>query len=236
MSIDLPEKQIREKILENDDTNLARAVLVEGQELFAKNTSALLFSELGIRILGIAGNEKQCLDLILEVKPDIVLLAVRLPDISGFDLIEKIRAIQPAVKIIMGTDLNCEQYFIQALNKGADGLVLKDCSPEELAKAIRVVKKGGIYFSPDIETFPKRPIDFRSLHFPVKPVEILKNLLTPEERKIIGLMTKGMSNREIADALGLTVRAVYEQVNGILLKFGVSTRLEAVLSWAYVEI
>ena len=206
-------------------------LIVDSHRPFAEGTRALLSFEPRIVTIGIAGDEDSCLNFLRHSVPDVVLLDFYLRDISGLDLMDKIKAAHPALMV----EQSQEGYVLAASRKGAEGLLLKTCAVEELIQAVLSVSKGGVYFSPSPLTFSQVEIDFHDLHFPAKPAEVLKRLLTPREKEIMGLLTKPLHNREIAAALGITARAAHLQVKIILLKFGINTRLEAVLSWAYVE-
>ena len=210
-------------------------LIVDSHRPFAEGTRALLSSEPRIVTIGIAGDEDSCLNFLCHSVPDVVLLDFYLQDISGLDLMDKIKAAHPDVKTILMVEQSQEGYVLAASRKGAEGLLLKTCAVEELIQAVLSVSKGGVYYSPSPLAFSQVEIDFHDLHFPAKPAEVLKRLLTPREKEIMSLLTKPLHNREIAAALGITARAAHLQVKIILLKFGINTRLEAVLSWAYVD-
>ncbi|NLI91572.1 MAG: response regulator transcription factor [Peptococcaceae bacterium] len=212
-----------------------KVLVADGHWLFAKNTVTLLSSDPRIVSVGIAKNGRECLDMIHQSRPDVILLDIRFPDINGIKLIDQIKIARPEIKIIMMAELDQDGYVAASVKKAAEGLLYKDCSIREMIQAILKVAEGSNYYSPSSSIFPNMKIDFDDLHIPAKPVEILKKILNPEEKEIMGLLIKGLQNKEIASALGLSVRTVNEKVNIILLKFGVNTRLEAVLSWAHIK-
>lgn len=135
----------------------------------------------------------------------------------------------------MLTGQNPQGYVTKSISKGANGFLLKDCSVKEMIQGILNVYQGGVNFSQGLEAFLQPVNKNNNLHFPVKPVETLRKLLTKREIEIIELVSRGLHNKEIALALGINVRTVDFHVSNILHKFGVSTRLEAVLNWAYVD-
>jgi len=217
-----PEKQIQ-------------VLIVDSNRPFAEGTKALLSFEPRISAIGIVEDEYSCFNILKDSSPDVVLLDFYLKDTSGLDLMAKLKKAQPTIKVIMLIEQNQEGYVLAANRQGAEGLLLKTCSLDEMTKAIFSVAKGGVYFSPSPSAFSPIEIDFNDLHFPVKPVAVLNKLLTPEEKEIMRLLTKPLSNNEIAASLGITPRAAEHQVQIILLKFGIRTRLEAFLSWFFVE-
>lgn len=214
---------------------IVKVLVVDDHMLFAEGTVSLLSFEPRILVVGIAKNGIECLSLISETEPDVVLLDINLPDTSGTDLIDKIIKVQPEVKILMLTGHNPKGYVTKSIGKGANGFLLKECSVKELIQGILRVYEGGVYFSQGLEAF-LQPVNMNEhLHFPVRPVKTQHKRLTPKEIEIMELVTRGLHNKEIASALGINIRTVEFHVSNILLKLGVSKRLEAVLQWAYVN-
>jgi len=220
--------------INSEELEKVKVLVVDDHTLFAEGTVSLLSFEPRILVVGIAKNGIECMNLIGETKPDVVLLDISLPDTCGTDLIDKIKKVQSEVKILMLTGQNPQGYVTKSISKGANGFLLKDCSVKEMIQGILRVYQGGVYFSQGLEAFLQPVNKNNNLHFPVKPVEKLRKLLTKREIEIIELVSRGLHNKEIASALGINVRTVDFHVSNILLKLGVSTRLEAVLNWAYV--
>ena len=218
----------------SEELEKVKVLVVDDHTFFAEGTVSLLSFEPRILVVGIAKNGIECMNLISKTMSDVVLLDIKLPDTCGTDLIQKIRKVQPEVKIIILTGHNPKGYFTKSISKGANGFLLKDCSVKEMIQGILTVYNGGVYFSQGLEAFIKPVIISNNVHFPMKPVETLRKLLTKIEIEIIELVSRGLHNKEIASALGINVRTVDFHVGNILLKLGVSTRLEAVLNWAYV--
>ncbi|AET65883.1 response regulator containing a CheY-like receiver domain and an HTH DNA-binding domain [Desulfosporosinus orientis DSM 765] len=211
-----------------------KVLVVDDHTLFAEGTVSLLSFDPRIAVVGIAKNGMECQSIMSETELDVVLLDINLPDISGMELIERIKEIQPAVKILMLTEYNPQGYVTKSISKGANGFLLKDCSVKEMAQGIIRVYQGGVYFCPELETFLQPVAKNEKLHFPNKPVETLRKLLNQREVEIIELASRGLHNKEIALALGINERDVDQHVSNILSKLEVNTRLEAVLNWAYV--
>lgn len=205
-----------------------KVLVVDDHTLFAEGTVSLLSSEPRILAVGIAKNGIECMALIEKVVPDVVLLDINLPDICGTDLIDKIKRILPGVKVIMLTGQNPQGYINKSISKGANGFLLKECSVKEMTQAILTVFEGGNYCLQSLDTnFQSEKIDTNPSGISVIPGK----LLTAREIEIMELMAKGLHNKEIATILGIKVRTVDFHVYNILLKLGVSSRLEAVLIW-----
>ena len=211
-----------------------KVIIVDDHMLFAEGTVSLLSFEPRILVVGIAQNGIECMNLISETEPNVVLLDLKLPDTCGTDLIDKIIKVQPKVKILMLTGHDPKGYVTKYMSKGANGFLLKDCSVDEMIQGIFKVYDGGVYFSQGLELFFHSVNIIDNVYFPVKS-EALPKLLTKREIEILELVTEGLHNKEIGSVLGIKVRTVEFHVSNILLKLGVSTRLEAVLQWAYVN-
>jgi len=205
-----------------------KVLIVDDHTLFAEGTVSLLSSEPRILAVGIAKNGIECMKLISKVLPDVILLDVNLPDVCGTNLIDKIKRILPAVKIVMLTGRNPQGYVNKSISKGADGFLLKECSVKEMTQAILKVYEGGNYFAQSLVDFFQSEKTGTNL-----PVESFRpnKLLTAREMEIMELIAKGLHNKEIATILGIKVRTVDFHVYNILIKLDVSSRLEAVLIW-----
>ena len=210
-----------------------KVLVVDDHTLFAEGTVSLLGLEPHILAVGIAKNEIECIDLISKTVPDVVLLDINLPDTCGTDLIDKIREVQPEVKIVMLTGQNPQGYVTKSISKGANGFLLKDCSVKEMTQAILRVYEGGVYFFQSLGAILESDNFDKSLNS--MDSEAPSKLLTTREIEIMELVSKGLHNKEIAVALSIKVRTVDFHVSNILLKLGVSSRLEAVLMWVNLD-
>ncbi len=214
----------------SEELELVKVLVVDDHMLFAEGIVALLFFEPRILVVGIAKNGIECLSLISKTRSDVVLLDIQLPDTCGTDLIDKIKKVQPEIKILMLTGQNPKEFVAKSISKGANGLLLKDCSAKEMIEAILRVYNGGTYFSLDLEAFLHPGNNSDNVHIVVNS-ETPSKLLTTREITIIELVLRGLHNKEIASALGIKVRTVEFHVNNIFLKLGVSTRLEAAVKY-----
>ena len=219
--------------LNSEDSERVKVLVVDDHTLFAEGTVSLLSFEPRILVVGTAKNGIECMDFVSKIETDVVLLDIKLPDTSGMDLIDKIKKVQPDVRIIMMTGHSPKGYVTKSISKGANGFLLKDCSVKEMIEAIFRVYEGEVYFSQGLEAFlPGNNRD--SVHYFGK-AETPNILLTPREIEIIELVSRGLHNKEIAETLGIKVATVNFHVSNILIKLRVSTRFEAVLTWADVD-
>ena len=215
----------------SEELGRVKVLVVDDQTLFAAGTVSLLSVEPRISVVGIAKSGIECMKLISNTVLDVVLLDISLPDTCGTELIDKIKRVQPEVKILMLTGQNPKGYDTKSKSKGANGFLLKDCSAKEMVEAISRAYNGDVYFSQGLGTLYQPVNHGDNLHIPVES-ETPSKLLTTDEMEIMELVSKGLHNKEIVSALGITVRTVEFHVSNILLKLGVRTRLEAVLRWA----
>lgn len=150
---------------------------------------------------------------------------------------EKLREIQPQIKVIMFTGQNPQEYVNSSLAKGAGGFLLKDCSANEMAEAVLRVFEGEVYFSKSLDIMLKSLVTDveQKEELCSSDIESLCNLLTLRETEIMELVAKGLQNKEIADCLGVKIRTVEFHISNILAKLGAGSRVEAVLSWTKVK-
>jgi DNA-binding NarL/FixJ family response regulator len=207
-----------------------KLLVVDDHTLFSEGTVSLLHVEPRILAVGIAKNGIECMRFINKTEVDFVMLDINLPDICGVNLINNIKMVQPTMKILMLTGQDPKGYVAESIKKGANGFLLKNCSVEEMIDAILKVSNGDAYYSQGLGLFNNRG----NIHIS-ENTEAFRELLTLKEIEIMDLVSKGLRNKEIAEALGIKVRTVEFHVSNILPKLGVRKRFEAVLKWADVS-
>jgi DNA-binding NarL/FixJ family response regulator len=208
-------------------------LVVDDHTLFAEGTVALLSSETDLEVVGIAKSGNECLTLIKMKKPDVILLDINLADISGIELIPKIKRLHSEARVLMLTGHKPESYLTKSLQNGAQGFLLKDCTKKEMVEAISCVSKGKFYFSQGIGDFLKDVLTGKNrvAESLLPRTSQIEQTLTRRETEIMNLVSTGLSNKEIAFALGLKCRTVNFHIGNILIKLGVSSRLQAILAW-----
>ncbi len=201
-------------------------ILVDDQTLIRSGIAGLLALTPDIRVIGEAGDIAEASSAILALKPDVVLLDVRMPGGSGIELLCQLRDLGSLPPTILLTTFDDDEALLMGIRAGARGFLLKDISLERLAEDIRAVSSGGSVIRPAINERIMAGIqlgdtDFDSLGMP--------DPLTSRETQILQLMASGLSNREIAEASGNSEGTVKNQVSSILSKLGVRDRVRAVL-------
>jgi DNA-binding NarL/FixJ family response regulator len=207
---------------------VVRVLIADDQALFRRGLYVVLGTEEGIEVVGEAENGQEAVTKAEETAPDVVLMDVRMPMVSGIEAARQIRELSPTTKILMLTVSDEEDDLYEAIKAGANGYLLKEISVEEVAEAIRAVVQGQSLISPSMAS--KLLNEFNSLarraeerqQFPVPT-------LTSRELEVLRLVAKGLSNREIADDLFISENTVKNHVRNILEKLHLHSRMQAVM-------
>jgi DNA-binding NarL/FixJ family response regulator len=203
-----------------------RVLVVDDQELFRRGITMLLGNEPGIQIVGEAGDGLEGIELAQSTVPDVVLLDVRMPKRTGIEACIAIKERVPSAMILMLTVSDEEADLYEAVKSGASGYLLKDSSIEEVAQAVRVVSEGQSLISPSMAA--KLIDEFKQMSRPER--EHVPGLrLTDRELEVLGLVARGLNNREIAKQLFISENTVKNHVRNILEKLQLHSRMEAVM-------
>lgn len=206
---------------------MIRVFLVEDQALVREGIQSLLGFDRGITVVGTAADGEEALAAIPVSGPDVVLLDMRLPKLSGLDVLKRLAERGELRPTIILTTFDDDEIVLEGLRAGARGYLLKDVSLSELVEAIRAVAGGGTAVQPIVSGRVVRGLEgvaapgFSHLEPPDR--------LTEREVEVLRLMTGGYSNREISRALQVTEGTVKNHVSSILSKLGVRDRTRAVL-------
>ncbi|WP_204103319.1 MULTISPECIES: response regulator transcription factor [Spirulina sp. CCY15215] len=222
--------------------NKIRVVLVESRDLSRVGLSALLGKTQDIEVVGEAANGRQALEVLTFTKPDIVLMAINLPDINGIEVIQKLKRLRSpepenTTKAIVLTERGSEDSVLAAFVAGADSYCLNDTSLETLIQAIKLTHEGDSWIDPSIAQIvlkqvkqgreePHKTVEITALD-PESPLIIDADAITDRELDVLELIVAGHSNAAIADRLYITVGTVKTHVRSILGKLGAEDRTQA---------
>jgi DNA-binding NarL/FixJ family response regulator len=205
-----------------------RLLIVDDQELVRTGFRLFLETQDDLEVVGEAGNGLEAIELASQLRPDVVLMDIRMPGMDGVETTARLTAaaIQPPPRVLVLTTFDLDEYVFGALRAGAAGFLLKDAPRERLLEAIRVVDGGEALLSPSIT---RRLIeDFAARTDPLQPPPSLEQI-TPREREVLVLVARGLSNGEIAERLVVTEATVKSHVGSILMKLDLRDRVQAVV-------
>jgi DNA-binding NarL/FixJ family response regulator len=204
-----------------------RVLLVDDDDLMRAGLTAVLSSDETIDVVGEAANGRAAVQRARTLRPDVVLMDVRMPDLDGIAATREVLAVSPEAKVAILTTFEQNDYIFGALSAGASGFLLKRTKPEELIAAIHTIAAGDSLLSPSVT---RRVIEHMAGE-PITDASAGRRLakLTPREREVLQLIARGLSNREIASEFVIEESTVKTHVKRILMKLHLRDRVQAVI-------
>ena len=201
---------------------MTRVLIVDDHHLVRAGLAGLLGAHEDLLVVGTANDGKQAVAMVVETHPDVILMDLSMPVMDGVEATRTILASTPEARIVVLTSFSDRARVSEALAAGAIGYLLKDCEPQELVGAIRAAAAGYV------------PLDPRVAHV-LLPSAVAApqpgDGLSAREREVLGLVTKGMANKQIGRALGISERTVKAHLGRVFRELGVADRTSAAL-WA----
>jgi DNA-binding NarL/FixJ family response regulator len=203
-----------------------RVLLVDDQELMRMGFRMVLGAQADIDVVGEAGNGEEAVALAERLRPDVVLMDVRMPVLDGVEATKRIAG-PGLAKVLVMTTFDLDEYALSALRNGASGFLLKDTQPAELVSSLRAVASGDAVVAPSVT---RRLLDrfLGAAGGQLRDAAVL-DALTEREREVLVLIAKGLSNTEIANRLFLSEATVKTHVGRILAKLELRDRVQAVV-------
>ncbi|GAA0984399.1 response regulator transcription factor [Acrocarpospora macrocephala] len=205
-------------------TEQVRVLVVDDQQLIRESIASLLDIQPGITVVGMAGDGRAAVELVLALSPDVVLMDVRMPTMDGIEAVSVLRGRAPACRVVMLTTFDDEEYVVAALRAGASGYLLKDRPSRELADAVRLAHAGVVQFDPAAAARLAAALTRTAA---VPPVDQAGHSLTGREVEVLRLVATGSTNREIARRLYLSEGTVKNHISRILGRLGLRDRTQA---------
>ena len=212
-------------------TDPIRVLVVDDQRLIREGIASLLDLEPGLAVVGTAADGAAAVELAVQLRPDVVLMDVRMPTVDGVAATEVVRQRVPGCRVLMLTTFDDEEYVLRALRAGAAGYLLKDLPAGDLAQAVRLAHAGVDQHNPAVISrllgaLDRVPVDPLPAPAANPPAPLL---LTPRELDVLRLIAAGANNREIARRLFLSEGTVKNHVSNILTRLGLRDRTQAAL-------
>jgi len=203
-----------------------KILLAEDHVVVRQGTRHLLEREQDFEVIGEAGDGEEAVQLAAQLNPDVIIMDVAMPKLSGIEATKQIKALLPSVAVLVLTGYDYDEYIFSLLEAGAAGYLLKSMSGDELISAIRAVYAG----EPVLHPVVVRKLMTRFKLSATGPAGVrLLELLSEREMEVLRLAAKGMINKDIGEALFISVRTVQAHMRSIFNKLAVGSRSEAVL-------
>ncbi|MFF4188758.1 response regulator [Streptomyces sp. NPDC001691] len=204
-----------------------RVVVADDQTLVRGGFRMIIDARDDLEVVGEAADGRHAVRLVAELRPDVVLMDVRMPVMDGIEATRAIVASGSATRVLVVTTFDLDEHVLTALRAGASGFLLKDIRPAELAEAVRVVARGDALLAP---TVTRRMLDRFAHTAPPRPAPDALAALSPRELEVLTLIGQALSNPEIAARLHLSEATVKTHVSAVLRKAGLRDRVQAVVA------
>lgn len=209
-------------------TEAIRVLIADDQPLVRRGLALILAPDPAFEVVGEAADGEEAVDLAHRLRPDVVVMDIRMPVLDGVGATERLARTLPACRVLALSTFDMDEYVVAALRAGAYGFLPKDISPEELVAAVRVVHTGEAAVAPRLLTrlisayvlAPRRP----------QPPAASLGDLTPREQEVWRLMATGLDNAEIAEAMDISVSTVKNHITSLFGKLGARDRAQAVIA------
>ncbi len=211
--------------------NKIRVVIAEDHKTVSEGLKMIIEAENNMEVVGVANDGRSAVQLAQQLQPDVVVMDISMPELNGFRASAELKTVAPAIKILILTRHTDKSYLQELLQTGVSGYVLKQSDPEELIRAIRVVKDGGYYLDPAITNnviglFIGKKNKQRG--------EVIGEPLSNRESQVLRLIARGYSNKEIAAKLQSNVKTIETQKANALQKLNIRGRDE-IVSYAILQ-
>jgi two-component system nitrate/nitrite response regulator NarL len=206
--------------------DIIRVVLADDHVFVRDGIKSLLKNEPNIEVVGEAADGIETLEVVTNKQPDLLIVDIRMPHLTGIEVVEKLREQNQVVKIIILTMYESEEYVLKSIKAGADGYLLKGSSKEEFLKALHAVTQGGKYFSGDVSAILIKQVLCNNCNDDLRQSLNDEVIITKREKEILRLLLSGKGNKEIAETLSISKRTAEVHRFNLMKKLKVKNLME----------
>lgn len=207
--------------------DIIKVVLADDHVLVRDGIKALLEDQVGIQVIDEASDGKEALDVVVRSKPDLLIVDIRMPELTGIEVVAALKKMGSKVKTMVLSMHDSEEYVVKAIQAGADGYLLKGASKEEFLKALNNVASGGKYFTGDVSAIIMNNfVNGSASPEPKIKVKALPFKLTKREKQILDLVLQLKNNKDIADELSISKRTAEVHRFNLMKKLEVKNLME----------
>jgi len=203
-------------------TERIQIVVVDDHPVLRDGLTAVLSTQPDFRVIGEAESGAEAVEIVVELRPDIVMLDLEMPEMDGVETLKRFREHDPDIRVIVFTAFDTDERILAAVQAGAQGYLLKGAPRDQIFQAVRVVHSGDSLLQPVIASKLLRQVSQTA-----EAADVLGSV-TPRESEVLNLLAQGLQNKEIAGQLGISERTVKFHVGSILSKLNAGNRTEAV--------
>lgn len=209
-------------------TEAIRVLIADDQPLVRRGLALILAPDPAFEVVGEAGDGEEAVELAHRLRPDVVVMDIRMPVLDGVGATERLARTLPECRVLALSTFDMDEYVVAALRAGAYGFLPKDISPEELVAAVRVVHTGEAAVAPRLLT--RLLSAYVLAPRPAQPPTVDPGDLTPREQEVWRLMATGLDNAETAQAMDISVSTVKNHITSLFGKLAVRDRAQAVIA------
>jgi DNA-binding NarL/FixJ family response regulator len=205
-----------------------RVLVADDQAMVRGGFAKILESQPDMQVVAEAADGEEAVEACRRARPDVALMDIRMPRLDGIEAARRIGALGLGVRVMMLTTFGIDQYVFESLKAGASGFLLKDAPAEDLISGVRVIADGNALLAPEVT----KSIIERFVEAPPTDPDLQRNIdeLTPREVEVLKLLTRGLSNAELAQELVVSEATAKSHLARVLMKLGVRDRVQAVIA------
>jgi DNA-binding NarL/FixJ family response regulator len=214
------------RFLNNQGEELIRVAVVDDQRLFTRGLSGLVDMLPGVAVVGVAYDGEEAVALCRREEPDVVLMDISMPKMDGISATREIKDLLPQTAVVILTGHEEDEHVFEGIKAGAQGYLLKDSEPEDLSRAIHTVYAGNTIIAPDLA---QKMLNTFEAGRQAGSVRLAPPPLTERELEVIRALARGMSDKQIAQSLGISEKTVRNHTSNIYRKLHIFDRTQAVI-------